>query len=191
MGTARGPFGPAWLPPVWGRCVLKRSCGWVDQRDMSELFDRRGIHLLVQMVRFVVAGSLWCVTLLYGTLGLARFSRVFTGDVSFGALDGFQFVEAMYGAFWRMLLAVVACWAVWRVLRWDPGGRRAASAAVRDRQSRERSVRAGFDPSDDRACPLLEFIGVPRPGDLRRCPLVESRRRALRRQRRLSRPLAA
>lgn len=157
---------------------------------MSELFDRRGIHLLVQIMRFGVAGVLWATTLVYGTLGLGRFSRIFTGDVSFGALDGFQFVEAMYGAFWRMAFGAIAAWGVWRVLRWDPGGRRAEAALVRS--SRQATLdTSGIDPEDDRSCPLLESVGVARPGDHRRCPLVETRQRALARGQLQSRPLAA
>lgn len=144
---------------------------------MSELFDRRGIHLFVQMVRFLVAGCLWATTLVYGTLGLGRFSRIFTGDVSFGALDGFQFVEAMYGAFWRILLAIAAGWGVWRVLRWDPGGRRAEAAMVR-RRTAAAKARAWHDPADPRVCPLLEALGVPSPQDHRACPLLEVRQRA-------------
>ncbi len=140
---------------------------------MSELFDRRGIHLFIQMVRFLVAGVLWAITLVYGTLGLGRFSRIFTGDVSFGALDGFQFVEAMYGAFWRMLLAIAAAWGVWRVLRWDPGGRRAEAAMVRRRQVAAKA-RAGQAPAGLRVCPLLETLGLPSPQDHRRCPLLDS-----------------
>jgi len=157
---------------------------------MSELFDRRGIHLLVQMVRFLVAGVLWAITLVYGLLGFGRFSRIFTGDVSFGALDGFQFVEAMYGAFWRMAFAAIAAWGVWRVLRWDPGGRRAE--VVRLRSSSRATIEAtGIDPDDDRACPLLDAAGVARAGDHRRCPLIEARQRAVARDRLQSRPLAA
>jgi len=139
---------------------------------MSELFDRRGIHLFIQMVRFLVAGVLWAITLVYGTLGLGRFSRIFTGDVSFGALDGFQFVEAMYGAFWRMLFAIAAGWGVWRVLRWDPGGRRAAAALVRKREAAVNG-RAGQDPVGVRLCPLLESLGLPSPQDHRQCPLLD------------------
>lgn len=157
---------------------------------MSELFDRRGLHLLVQMARFLVAGILWAITLVYGLLGLGRFSRIFTGDVSFGALDGFQFVDALYGAFWRMAFSAVAAWGVWRVLRWDPGGRRAE--VTRMRSSRRASIEAtGIDPDDDRMCPLLAAVGVARPGDRRRCPLVEVRQRDVLRSRPQSRPLVA
>ncbi len=92
--------------------------------DLSES-RRQPVLTLVKSARLIIALVLWTATLFFAVTALGRLAGIFTGDESFGAYDGFQFTDALYGATARFALAIVTAYLVWRVLRWSPGrGRR-------------------------------------------------------------------
>ena len=84
---------------------------------------------LLKSVRLIVALLLWTATMFFAVTALGRLAGIFTGDESFGAYDGFQFTDALYGATIRFVLAVITAYLVWRVLRWSPGRRRGRSVS--------------------------------------------------------------
>lgn len=77
---------------------------------------------ILRTLRWLVVLTLWTLALVLGTLGLGMLARIFTGDVSYGALDGFQFTDALYGAVIRFVGAGILGWLAWRLLRGSAGG---------------------------------------------------------------------
>lgn len=75
---------------------------------------------LLGALRWLVVAVLWVGFLAAVVLGLASFADIFTGDEAYGALDGFQFVSALYTAVFRFLVAAVVLWLLVRLARWKP-----------------------------------------------------------------------
>ncbi len=89
------------------------------QRPARRAGSRRLLTVL-GWIRWLVVAALWVVFLGALVLGLASFASIFTGDESYGAFDGFQFVSAMYSAVFRFLVAAVVLWLLVRLARWRP-----------------------------------------------------------------------
>ncbi len=75
---------------------------------------------LLGLARWLVVVALWLMFLTALVLGIASLADIFTGDEAYGALDGFQFVSALYTAVVRFLAAAIVLWLLVRLARWQP-----------------------------------------------------------------------
>ncbi len=92
----------------------------VDGREPPDSRSPGKALRLLGALRWLVVAILWVTFLGALVLGLASFADIFTGDEAYGALDGFQFVSALYTAVFRFLVAAVVLWLLVRLARWKP-----------------------------------------------------------------------